>query len=96
MDNKKTKNTVRILGKRLSLPRSLPMRRFVGGTFVLGGLLGFLPILGFWMLPIGLMILSRDSPWLRRFRRRAEVRVLRRWQANHYRRKLRRLSVRAT
>jgi hypothetical protein len=30
-----------------------------------GGLLGFLPVLGFWMLPIGLLLLAEDVPPLR-------------------------------
>lgn len=31
-----------------------------------GGILGFLPVLGFWMLPIGLILLAVDFPWARR------------------------------
>lgn len=31
---------------------------------VLGGLLGFLPVLGFWMLPLGLLLLAIDIPML--------------------------------
>jgi hypothetical protein len=30
-----------------------------------GGLLGFLPILGFWMLPLGLALIALDVPFLR-------------------------------
>jgi len=30
-----------------------------------GGFLGFLPILGFWMLPLGLALLAFDLPFLR-------------------------------
>jgi len=30
-----------------------------------GGFLGFLPILGFWMLPLGLALLAIDLPFLR-------------------------------
>ncbi len=33
-------------------------------------LLGFLPVLGFWMLPLGFIILSHDIPLARRWRRR--------------------------
>ena len=32
----------------------------------MGGLLGFLPVLGFWMLPLGLVLLSLDFALLRR------------------------------
>jgi hypothetical protein len=35
-----------------------------------GGLLGFLPFLGFWMLPLGLALLAEDLPPMRRARDR--------------------------
>jgi hypothetical protein len=41
---------------------------------VAGGVLGFLPVVGFWMLPLGLVVLSVDSPRVRRVRRRLEIR----------------------
>ncbi|SVB85789.1 uncharacterized protein METZ01_LOCUS238643 [marine metagenome] len=52
----------------------------VGICLVLGGILGFLPILGFWMIPLGLVVLSYDLPIVRRWRRRLEVRWLRWWR----------------
>jgi hypothetical protein len=42
-------------------------------VLVLGGLLGFLPVLGFWMVPLGLVILAVDFPIVRRLKRRLEV-----------------------
>jgi hypothetical protein len=33
---------------------------------VLGGVVGFLPILGFWMIPLGLALIAQDLPFLRR------------------------------
>lgn len=33
---------------------------------MLGGVFGFLPVLGFWMLPLGLALLAMDLPFLRR------------------------------
>jgi len=60
------------------------MRRFIGCSFIIGGILGFLPVLGFWMLPVGLVILSRDSRRIRRSRRRVEIMLLRRWQASRF------------
>lgn len=33
--------------------------------FVLGGFAGFLPVLGFWMLPLGLILFAVDMPFLR-------------------------------
>jgi len=56
-------------------------RRAIGALLVVGGLLGFLPVLGFWMLPLGLILLSDDAPWLRRLRRRAFLALNRRWRA---------------
>jgi hypothetical protein len=37
-----------------------------GVLFIVGGVLGFLPILGFWMVPLGLLLLALDVPFLRR------------------------------
>ena len=31
-----------------------------------GGMFGFLPVLGFWVLPLGLALLAMDLPFLRR------------------------------
>ena len=41
-------------------------RIIIGIFLVLGGLLGALPILGFWMVPLGLLVLSLDFRWARR------------------------------
>ena len=49
------------------------LRITVGVFFVIGGMLGFLPILGFWMIPLGLIILSYDLSFVRRWRRRLEI-----------------------
>lgn len=64
---------VRLGRRRLPLPRSRPVRMGAGVALILGGVLGFLPILGFWMLPLGVIVLSVDSPVMRRLRRRVEV-----------------------
>ena len=57
----------------LNLPRSRIIRVFIGGALVLGGLLGFLPVLGFWMIPLGLLVLSVDLQIVRRWRRQLEI-----------------------
>ena len=49
------------------------VRISLGILFIIGGVLGWLPILGFWMVPIGLVILSIDFAIARRWRRRLEV-----------------------
>ena len=33
---------------------------------IAGGLVGFLPVLGFWMVPLGLLLLALDVAFLRR------------------------------
>ncbi|CAD7031586.1 membrane protein [Pseudorhizobium halotolerans] len=57
----------------LPLPRSRAGRVTVGSVLLAGGTLGFLPILGFWMVPVGLLVLSHDLPYVRRKRRRFSV-----------------------
>ncbi|MCE7029192.1 hypothetical protein [Jiella avicenniae] len=63
-----------MFGRQVPLPASRPWRIALGASLVGGGVLGFLPVLGFWMLPLGLFVLSVDSPLVRRWRRRGEVR----------------------
>lgn len=41
------------------------VRTFLGLLLIVGGFLGFLPILGFWMLPLGIMVAAMDIPPLR-------------------------------
>lgn len=62
-----------VLGRTMHLPHSKPARITIGGTLVVGGCLGFLPVLGFWMIPLGFLVLSHDLPWARRRRRRVAV-----------------------
>ncbi|WP_245355144.1 hypothetical protein [Rhizobium leguminosarum] len=63
-----------ILGSfSIGMPRSRIARMTVGVALILCGFLGFLPILGFWMLPLGLLVLSHDLPVARRLRRRLAV-----------------------
>ena len=54
------------------------IRRSAGVALIVGGILGFLPIVGFWMLPLGVILISDDIPWLRRRRRRVQSWWLRR------------------
>ena len=57
----------------VSLPRSRPLRIAAGVLLVLMGLFGFLPVLGFWMIPLGLAVLSVDLPSVRRLKRKTAV-----------------------
>jgi len=63
------------------VPASRTPRIALGIALCIGGFLGFLPILGFWMLPLGLILLSIDLKPVRRWRRRFEVWWGRRRQA---------------
>jgi len=44
----------------------LAVRVLVGTLLIVGGLFGFLPILGFWMIPLGLAVILSDVPAIRR------------------------------
>jgi hypothetical protein len=60
-------------GRQFPLPSSRSVRIALGIGLVAGGLLGFLPVLGFWMIPLGLLVLSADIPLIRRWRRALQV-----------------------
>jgi len=64
---------IRLLGREFTLPRSRSARIGIGVGLVFLGLLGFLPVLGFWMIPLGLIVLSYEFAWVRRHRRRVVV-----------------------
>lgn len=64
------------------LPQNRVIRITLGVLFVIGGVFGFLPILGFWMIPVGLLFLSIDFAIARRWRRKIEV-----WWGRRKRRK---------
>lgn len=74
---------IKFIGFNVRVPAHPLLRMGLGLILVLGGFLGFLPVLGFWMLPLGLVILSIDFATVRRLRRRFSVRfgrwMLRRW-----------------
>jgi hypothetical protein len=66
---------VNFLGRRIPVPGHPVLRLVLGVILIFGGFLGFLPILGFWMLPLGLIVLSVDFPLIRRWRRALTVRL---------------------
>ena len=49
---------------------SILVRNGVAILFLIGGLLWFLPVLGLWMLPVGLVLMFSRSPAYWRLRRR--------------------------
>jgi hypothetical protein len=48
----------------LRRPSNRGVRILVAAFLGLGGLFSFLPVLGLWMLPLGLIIISQDLPFL--------------------------------
>ncbi len=60
-----------VRGMDWSLENLPPGVRFVLGLFLMaGGLVGFLPIVGFWMFPLGIGFVAMDIPPMRRRLRR--------------------------
>lgn len=57
---------------RRHVPRGL--RIVLGLLLILGGIFGFLPVLGFWMIPLGVMVAALDIDLYRRWRRRRNKR----------------------
>ena len=70
--------SIEVFGRTVRLPASRAGRTALGGAAVVGGLFSFLPVLGIWMLPLGIVILSIDFPKIRKARRRFSVRWERR------------------
>ena len=64
---------ITVLGREITMPRSRRTRIALGVALTIGGLLGFLPILGFWMIPLGILVLSYEFAMVRRYRRRGSV-----------------------
>jgi hypothetical protein len=50
----------------LRKPSSFSARLIAALLLVLGGFFSFLPILGVWMLPLGLMLIAQDLPFLQK------------------------------
>lgn len=50
----------------LRRPEKKWVRRPLSIALIAGGMLGFLPVLGFWMLPVGALLLGEDFPPVRR------------------------------
>ena len=49
----------------LRQPSSFYVRILVSVLLIFGGIFSFLPILGLWMLPLGLIFIAQDLPFLR-------------------------------
>jgi hypothetical protein len=51
--------------RRIRSPAATWTRIPVGVVLIAAGLVGFLPILGFWMVPLGLALIALDVPFMR-------------------------------
>lgn len=78
---------VNFAGYKLKVPGHPLLRMLAGVALVIGGTLGFLPVLGFWMIPLGLAVLAVDFPaaerayhWLERKWKPVEDRVRQWWR----------------
>ncbi len=65
--------------RHLQSDRAALIRLPVALLLILGGMLSFLPFLGVWMLPLGVMLLALDIPVLRGPVAGAIIRFRRRW-----------------
>ncbi len=65
--------------RALRHPKAGWFRVPAGVLLIVGGVLGFLPVLGFWMLPLGVMLLAQDIPFLKRPTARLVAWLERKW-----------------
>jgi len=72
-DDQAPARKITVFGREFTMPRSRGLRIAIGFVLVFFGILGFLPILGFWMIPLGLLVLSYEFAMVRRQRRRFVV-----------------------
>ncbi|NEW94116.1 hypothetical protein [Rhodopseudomonas sp. BR0M22] len=63
----------------LRRPSSKYVRLPLGVALVGGGMLSFLPVLGLWMLPLGMVLIAQDVPALEKPTARALNWVERKW-----------------
>jgi hypothetical protein len=61
-------------------PRARIVRLPLGIVCIVGSFFWFLPVLGLWFLPLGLMLIAQDVPFLRRPIGRMTLYLLDRWK----------------
>jgi hypothetical protein len=67
--------------RNLRHPHAHWMRIPAGALLVVGGVFSFLPFLGIWMLPLGLLLIAYDVPFLREPVGRFTIWSTRKWAA---------------
>jgi hypothetical protein len=65
--------------RNLRHPQAKWIRMPVGILFVLGGIFSILPVLGLWMLPLGLLLMAYDIPLLRKPVGHFTIWAIRKW-----------------
>jgi hypothetical protein len=61
-------------------PSGMLIRLPLGLLFIVGGFFSFLPLLGFWMLPLGILLIAVDVPPVRRWVIRTWPKIEARWR----------------
>ncbi len=75
--------SIHVAGREVAMPRSRGLRVALALALMIGGVLGFLPVLGLWMMPLGLLVLAIDYPPAGRLARN----IMARWRLWRRRRK---------
>jgi hypothetical protein len=63
-------SSIKLGSREIKLPKSRLGRIAIGVTLLFGGLLWFLPVVGIWMIPLGIMVLAIDIAAFRRLSQR--------------------------
>ena len=66
MINRRVPTRVSEFIRWLRKPTSFAARLAVALLLILGGIFSFLPVLGIWMLPLGLLLIAQDVPFLQK------------------------------
>jgi len=66
--------------RRLRHPNARYVRIPIALLAIVGGIFSFLPVLGIWMLPLGLLLLAQDVPFLRKPVARFPLWLERKWR----------------
>lgn len=60
----------------LPIPKTRLKRLFFGCLLIVGGIFSILPVLGLWMLPLGMLYLAVDYKRFRRYKRILEAKFI--------------------
>ena len=66
MINRRVPTRVSQFIRWLRKPSSFPARLAMAILLIVGGIFSFLPVLGLWMLPLGLLLIAQDVPFLQK------------------------------